>query len=442
MVESEYNNMDNLMLAQKIVSRVPSISEANISEPPTPNYKAFLYKFTNLENGKVYLGIHKGSVDDGYYNSSTSDEFKSVYTNSNSSLKYEVLKYGTYDEMKNLEHQILTEADAANSEDYYNKHNGSKARPQQLRMGEALKLYQDIVAGKYDVKDENGEFVKEDKVDIYNLPRIQVRVFRQISALVSEITQRVQDKMGNTDDCEPILIYEQRVDGQDYIGDGNNTIDGVYNAPNAIDVPTRRIPKDVHEKYSDVELRVVSGLLNKKPEVVKEPNTPEDAVKHIVSVYVNTGLPYNAQQNVEWCELMRFTQSQIKKNILPKAKEAIEKLKLELADQVFISYESTSPYHKQLEDTCESLRTSKTHAVSTSSSNIRLDRIQTKFRLSGKSNLVIVVYHPTLSAVDKWKTVKVEHDTEIDYWIRSNNNVGSVKWKVMPYLVENKLVSA
>ena len=434
--------MDNLMLAQKIVNRVPSISEVNISKPPTPNYKAFLYKYTNLESGKVYLGIHKGSVDDGYYNSSTNGEFKSVYTNSNSSLRYEVLKYGTYDEMKNLEHQILTDADAANSEDYYNRHNGSKAKPQQLRMNKVIELYNEIVNGKFDVVDENGDFVKEDKVDIYNLNRLQVRVQRQISALVSEITQRVQDKMGNTDDCTPILIYEQRVDGQDYIGDGNNTIDGVYNAPNAIDVPTRKVPKDVHKEYSDTELRAVSGLLNKKPEVVKEPNTPEDAVKHILDVYMRTNLPYNAQQNVEWCELMRFTQAQIKKNILPKAKEAIEQLKLELADQVFISYESTSPYHKQLEDTCESLRTSKTHAVSTSSSNIRLDRIQTKFRLSGKNNLVIVVYHPTLTAVEKWKTVKSEHDTEIDYWVRSNSKVGSVKWKVMPYLVENKLVSA
>ena len=41
-------------------------------------YEAFVYRFTNLENDKKYVGYHKGTVGDGYWNSSTCDEFKKV----------------------------------------------------------------------------------------------------------------------------------------------------------------------------------------------------------------------------------------------------------------------------------------------------------------------------------------------------------------------------
>ena len=47
-----------------------NIVEQNIATPPA-SYEAYLYQYTNLSDGKAYVGIHKGSVDDPYNHSST-----------------------------------------------------------------------------------------------------------------------------------------------------------------------------------------------------------------------------------------------------------------------------------------------------------------------------------------------------------------------------------
>ena len=70
-------------------------------------YEAYVYRFTNLENNKKYVGYHKGSVGDGYWNSSTCDVFKKVCTDSSSRLRYEILNYGTDIEFLKIVKHIL-----------------------------------------------------------------------------------------------------------------------------------------------------------------------------------------------------------------------------------------------------------------------------------------------------------------------------------------------
>ena len=59
-------------------------------------YEAYLYRFTNLSNGKMYIGIHKGYVGDGYWHSSKNKEFRKAFSDSSILWKYEVLDFGTY----------------------------------------------------------------------------------------------------------------------------------------------------------------------------------------------------------------------------------------------------------------------------------------------------------------------------------------------------------
>ena len=54
-----------------------NIVEQVIATPPA-SYEAYLYQYTNLVDGKAYVGIHKGSVDDTYNHSSTNEEFQKV----------------------------------------------------------------------------------------------------------------------------------------------------------------------------------------------------------------------------------------------------------------------------------------------------------------------------------------------------------------------------
>ena len=88
-----------------------NIVEQVIATPPA-SYEAYLYQYTNLSDGKAYVGIHKGSVDDPYNHSSTNKVFKKVFANSRSKLKFYVYAYGDYMEMQNAEHRILKKTNA------------------------------------------------------------------------------------------------------------------------------------------------------------------------------------------------------------------------------------------------------------------------------------------------------------------------------------------
>ena len=70
-------------------------AEISITESPE-SYEAYLYRFKNLENQKIYLGIHKGYVGDGYWHSSKNKEFAKDFANPNSKFRYEILEYGKY----------------------------------------------------------------------------------------------------------------------------------------------------------------------------------------------------------------------------------------------------------------------------------------------------------------------------------------------------------
>jgi hypothetical protein len=428
---------------------VPSIVEVNIPTPPT-SYEAYLYLFTNLENSKKYLGIHKGLVEDNYYNSSKNKEFAEDYTNSKSRFKFEVLSYGDYSKMSSEEERILQTNNAKENPNWYNLSNGG-SKKEKLRMDVVQKIVDRIVSGEFDCVDENGEWIKEDKTKIYNLEKLQVREVQYIPSLVSEIVDRIEDAMGNTDACDPILIYEERLspkkikgDREDLIGDGNNTIHAVYKSKSAVSIQTRRIPYDVHKDLSNLELRAIGGLLNKRPDKVKEPASIDDAVKFIVGSYENSGLGAESSQNLEYLRAVGYTSQQIKKTILPKAKNAIAKKQFALSNQIFIEYGSDSPHRQTLIDLTESYNDSTTYAQHTSSGNIRMDRIMTKFREvhqinPNKKKLVVVVHHPEPSDKERWDNgEEALHNKEIKFWIKGLGF--DFEWVQMPHLMDNKLV--
>jgi len=131
-------------------------------------------------------------------------------TDSTSNILYEILEYGDIDEIKTREHDILTQVDAKNNDDWYNMNNGI-VKKQSIRLDIVKEMVGRILAGDFDVVDSKGRWIKEDKEKIYNLPRLQVRVNQLISETVKYVTERVEIAHGNTDACSPILIYENRL---------------------------------------------------------------------------------------------------------------------------------------------------------------------------------------------------------------------------------------
>ena len=106
-------------MKHELMVQPDSIKEIDLNFDKQPNqYEGYLYRFTNLDNGRIYIGVHKGIVSDNYWNSSTDEEFKAVCANPNSNLKYEVLEYGSYDYMTVRENEMLSSVDARNNKQY------------------------------------------------------------------------------------------------------------------------------------------------------------------------------------------------------------------------------------------------------------------------------------------------------------------------------------
>ena len=84
-------------------------------------YEAFVYEWTNNKNGMKYIGSHKGNQNDGYV--SSSKYLLEDYKKDPQSFTRKILAFGTTEEMRSLETEMLQEVDACNNPLYYNKHN-------------------------------------------------------------------------------------------------------------------------------------------------------------------------------------------------------------------------------------------------------------------------------------------------------------------------------
>lgn len=388
----------------KLSNTPKSIKEIEIGNEPSI-YEGYLYRFTNLDDNRVYVGIHKGYVGDGYWHSSTDDEFNKIFSNPSSNLKFEILEYGDYAQMTQSEHSILKKNNAKSNPMFINKTNGSP------------KFYQPDVEMMKELAQRilNKEFpiTLESVYDVYNLPRLQVR-FQEDRDHKNEIQQRIEDAGGSTEDCSPIVIYEGRQSSVDIVGDGNHTLNAANDAKHCSLVPVIRIPKEVHEQYTNEELLGVSNLLNKKQKIVKKSISVDDAVKYIVGLY-SKGTPYDSKGNKEYLEACEFTKKQIGV-ILRKSKIEIEKNNLALAHRLWIDYKS-KPHKQTLDATVEGFRDSNTISLAYSSAMFKWDNIfnsifadtkenpKTKQYEKTKSNVVITVYHPNPTAEENWKMI-------------------------------------
>jgi len=397
--------------------KAPSIKEVHIGDVPRV-YEGYLYRFTDLDTGIMYVGIHKGSVEDEYWHSSTNDEFAKVFQDSNSNLKFEILEYGDYAEMTVSEHRILKENDARNNPMFFNKTNGAPkfTQPRNDLMKE---LADAIMNRKFPI-------TIEPVYDVFQLRRLQVRLVED-KELRNEIKEKIHDAAGNTDKCNPIVIYEARQSGNDIVGDGNHTLNGANDSKHCTQVSVMRIPYEVHSEYTNMELKGVSNLLNKKPEIIKKAISEDDAVKYIIGTY-SEGTPHDSAGNKEYLSLCGFTKRAIT-SILKKAKVEIDKNNLALGNKLWIDY-TTAPYKQRLTSVVNSFRNDNTISLAYSSAMFKWDHIfngifdltevnpKTKERESKYTNVVITVYHKDPQAEENWKMVhQPDVLRKLKYWL-------------------------
>jgi hypothetical protein len=384
-------------------------SEIHLGNPPA-QYESYLYKYTHLETGKMYIGIHKGRLGDKYWHSSKNEEFNQALSTEKNVFKFEVLRYGSHQAMEVAESRMLHAVDAKNNPMYYNLSNGMKLHHDSPPDVEMMQILVEKI------KSRDGLTVTRESIDdIAVLKRVQVRLAED-EAHKREIKERIEDAGGDTSNCSPVVIYEGRgPNGEDLIGDGNHTVMAASEAKHCTVIPVIRIPKSVHKEYTDAELKAIGNLLNKKPDNIKKPVSIDDAVKHLEDI-VSKGVTLeqfakDEDAHREYLQICGFTSKQITK-IIGRVKKSIKNQEFLKANKLWIDY--TKPIHKKsLESTTEGFRTADTMAIHVSSAMFKWDNIlntlfahteeKGKTRVKQKNNMVVVVHHSDSDKELDWK---------------------------------------
>ena len=264
-------------MAKKLTTP-PSVKDVKYKTEVPENYEGFLYKFTNLDHPleKAYLGIHKGDINDGYLNSSTSLEFKKLLANPHANVLLEYLEFGSYELMTVRENDILSIGRAKNPDAWYNKTNG--APKLKVPNFDAVNLLREqIINGVYPT-------TKMTREELEKLQFLQVRVEGHMD-LVHTIADKIDERGGDTSECEPIIIFEGRGEnGEDMGGDGNHTCQGGLASEKMLDMDVIRIPLEDNLVYSNTELKTLSHQMNAGEAVQKNRANNDDLKKQLYTI--------------------------------------------------------------------------------------------------------------------------------------------------------------
>jgi hypothetical protein len=381
-------------MIKELTVKPESIKEVELNPDKAPEiYEGYLYRFTNLDDGCIYVGVHKGPVSDNYWHSSTDEEFKSICSNPNSNLKYEVLEYGDYDYMTVREHVILSSVDAKNNNKYYNKTNGSP-KYKMINQEKIDNLVVRIEAGEFKVPNRPIE-------DIMDIEHLQVRHFELEPDHVRYIANSIDDFMGDIKYTDDIVLYEGRgTDGGEVLGDGNHTRAGINKSKHGKEAKVSVIPLSETEDMSNEDLISIGHLLNKGPRVKKIHFQPEDGVKYMVA-RADAGVPTSFPGHIDYLKELGLNGQQIRR-VRDKADNIIAENEMAKGHKTWIRYSS-----KEIENTCSQYRDKDTIVVGFSSTMFAYPMLLDALTLEDnkdKKNLVMVVHHKNKVAERNWNT--------------------------------------
>jgi len=84
---------------------------------------SFVYCWTDKKNNKLYVGSHKGSIDDGYVCSGK--YMLEEYKKRPEDFTRQIIAEGKFEDIRVLEEKILTSVNAKLNKSFYNMHNGN-----------------------------------------------------------------------------------------------------------------------------------------------------------------------------------------------------------------------------------------------------------------------------------------------------------------------------
>jgi len=376
------------------------------------SYDAFVYEYTNIENGMKYVGSHLGTLGDGYWHSSRNLEFIDLFSGMSPIFEYKILGVGSFDEMKNLEAKIHKDNEVVSNKMYYNLAAAGSAFKVPVRQD----LIKDFVFPKVDKGDFNISELwnKSDLLDRgpnSKITALQVRY--EDNPLIIEIRHLIKQK-GDTSDCSRILLVELG-NGRYMIIDGNSTLLAVSTIDFATKLRVAIIPKKFMDHYEINldELRYLGQLMNPESEVIKTPTSANDLIKTLQSFYVesNKKIKFNSDYCLNYIYSVLKCSPQKAGSIAKKAKKDYQtKAKLKSGSKVIDYNPKRNPLnHKKVVKRAEELSDDKgrvivVHGGTGAPKTLSLKIWDAILDNPNALRFVAVIHHDSDEVYEKWES--------------------------------------
>ena len=278
--------------------------------------RAYVYQYKILEGRYInckYTGSRKMKTlserpfDGSYWGSSTSDEFKDLFS-SGTKMELKLLDIGTYEDMLNLEHELQKEKNVIKNPEYFNKAVTKTAWKEPLNKAIADFLYRDVK--KYDEMIKNPEdYTKEDlktmelnldfKIDLWDklylktLGYVQVRE-KENARHITDIAGYMRDK-GDALGANYILIWESDL----RIGNGNCTLKAALLVDSITKCKVIIIPEwfEKLHKLEERDRRHIGNLFNKINKERTDEISKGDVIKDLIYDYQHHKIPFDSKRN-------------------------------------------------------------------------------------------------------------------------------------------------
>jgi len=421
--------------------------------------KPWGYKLTNTVNGKWYYGIAGAEQSpETYVTSSKNTELLSAIA------KKEVVRTieyvdDSFEHMQTWENNILKENNAATNPDSYNRSNGIAVQKEIVNDKIMKKVADDIVkhnsvsgVNPVDI-DLTNEVESNNKrklipTSIYNdLVFFQIRGTKINGEHLNNLADKIDEHYGNLDTLEEmtgqkllVVVLENRIyNGRpvNLVIGGNHTWHATLKSQFGFKVRMLYIPKSVHEKWSDLEIRILGQYLNPRDKKTILETNEDDAVKTGLEIYKSTNKSTTSLNsylnNDNWTNKQK---DRIKQRV---GREYEKWEELKNRPQNFIDY-STDEQKQLIKDKEKELEEPNTlvRVMSTGKASIGDPMTKVLHEIyNGEKRLEkikIILYHPNMN---KYNEFKSKWEQYFPTWqkLAKHENV-ELTWIEMPHLID------
>ena len=265
-----------------------------------PLYEGYMYKWTNVENGKWYLGIKKDLLPEHggepYWTSSENEEFVRLRQGDEPLFKWEIIEVSNdYQYLQMKEHKILSAV--PNIKTNPTTYNLSYGVPPLGKNSLPSEEYLDWFREQIDsgIWDQAPESVKA-LMDMYTY---QVRA-KDNRFHVNEIATELNIVGNNISNMKPILIFEG-VGEKFGFPEGSDVVVGKRHGLMAMakqkvfESLTCRVPYEILKDKSVYFLKALAGFDNKNADELKYDSDFEDGAKLLVELKTENGVEPNSE---------------------------------------------------------------------------------------------------------------------------------------------------